>query len=100
VHLLLYFFSGFFFKYTVNVPINDDYDVLDKFNKMVSSDSIIEQIKLLFAQHNEHRIVYDRIWFLISYKINNQVNFNLLSLVGKFITFGNVFGLCETNFKL
>lgn len=79
---IVVFFFWIFFKYTVDVPINDDYNVLENFNKIVSSDSFFEKIKLFFAQHNEHRIVYDRIWFFISYKINNQVNFNLLAFIG------------------
>jgi len=85
---IVVFFFWIFFKYTVNVPINDDYSVLDNFNGLLNADSFVEKFKLLFAQHNEHRIVYDRIWFLISYYMNNQINFDLLSLVGNLSLLG------------
>ena len=75
-------FYGIFYKYSVNIPINDDYAILDFLNKIISTDSVYEKIKLIFAQHNEHRIVYDRIWALISYKLSQQVNFNILALIG------------------
>jgi hypothetical protein len=88
--IIIYFF-WIFFKYTVNIPINDDYAVLDNFNKIIETNSVLEKIKLFFAQHNEHRIVYDRIWFLISYKLNNQINFNLLSFIGNLSLLGIFF---------
>ena len=79
--VIIYFFL-IFFKYTVNIPINDDYGVLNDINEILNTDSFLEKIKLFFSQHNEHRIAYDRFWFLVSYKINNQINFNLLALIG------------------
>jgi len=76
------FFFYIFFKYMVNVPINDDYSVLDNFNGLLNADSFLEKAKLFFAQHNEHRILYDKMWFWISYLINGQIDFNMLALVG------------------
>lgn len=82
------FFFYMFFKYMVNVPINDDYSVLDNFNGILNAESFLEKAKLFFAQHNEHRIVYDKIWFLISYVTYGQIDFNLLSLVGNLSLIG------------
>jgi hypothetical protein len=77
------FFFGMFFYYTVDIPINDDYSaILDFTNKIISTDSISEKIKIFFSQHNEHRIVYDRFWTLISYKIHKQLDLNFLALIG------------------
>lgn len=76
-------FFGMFFFYMVNAPINDDYQaVLDFLNKCISTDSSTEKATLLFSQHNEHRIVYDRIWTIISYKLQNNVNFTFLAFIG------------------
>ena len=86
--IVIIFFFWILLKYTVNIPVNDDYGVLDNFNKLICSNSFSEKLKFLFAQHNEHRIVYDRLWFLISYKINSQINFNLLSFVGNLSLLG------------
>lgn len=76
-------FFGMFFYYTVDIPINDDYSaILDFTNKIISTDSISDKVKIFFSQHNEHRIAYDRFWTLISYKIHKQLNFNFLALIG------------------
>jgi hypothetical protein len=84
-------FYGLFFKYTINAPINDDYQaVLDSVNKIISTDSISEKFKILFAQHNEHRIVYDRLWSIISYKLHYNINFNFLSFIGNLSLLGMV----------
>jgi hypothetical protein len=76
-------FYGYFFRYKLNVPVNDDYPaVLQWLDLYVNAHSIGEKLKLIFAQHNEHRIVFSRIWSLLSYKLQGNVNFNLLSFVG------------------
>ncbi|MFN3752793.1 hypothetical protein [Flavobacterium sp.] len=76
-------FFGMFFLYMVNAPINDDYQaILDFLNKCISTDSFSEKIKLIFSQHNEHRIVYDRIWTIFSYKFHMYVNFTFLAFIG------------------
>lgn len=82
-------FYWMFFRYTTNIPINDDYKaILDFLNKCVETDSYKEKLLLIFSQHNEHRIVYDRIWTILIYKIFGQVNFNYLSLIGNLSLFG------------
>ena len=82
-------FYWVFFKFTVNAPINDDYQaILDFINKIISTDSYTEKIKLIFSQHNEHRIVYDRIWTIISYKLQRNVDFNFLSFIGNLSLLG------------
>ena len=48
----------------------------------MDSNSSFEKIKLIFKQHNEHRILYDKLWFFIDYKLFNQLNFNHLSFIG------------------
>ena len=84
-----FIFFWMFFKYTVDIPVNDDYNaILDFINKYIESDSLSEKIQLIFSQHNEHRIVYDRIWTIVCYEIFGQVNFNYLALVGNLSLFG------------
>ena len=78
-----------FFRVTVNAPINDDYNaVLGFINKYVSLGSFTDKIALLFSQHGEHRIVYDRLWIIISYKLQNNVDFNFLALIGNLSLLG------------
>jgi hypothetical protein len=72
-----------FFRYTVNMPVNDDYPaILGFLNQYLSATSFHQKWNLLFAQHNEHRIVYCRLMSLIDFRLNKQVNFNVLSLIG------------------
>lgn len=96
ISFIIYFFY-IFFATTSNVPINDDYDVLNNFTDIINSNSFVDKIKLFFKQHNEHRILYDKIWFFLDYKLFRQVNFNHLcfignlSLIGIFIFFAYKF---------
>src|SRR6188768_1137650 len=76
-------FFALFFRFTVNAPINDDFSAILAFiNSYITTSSYSGKLKLMFDQANEHRIVYDRIWTIISYKIFHAVNFNFLSLIG------------------
>jgi hypothetical protein len=86
--LFVIYFFYVFFQTTSNIPINDDYSVLDNFTDMVNADSFFEKTKLFFKQHNEHRIFYDKLWFFIDYKVSQQVNFNHLSLIGNLSLIG------------
>lgn len=81
ISFVIYFFY-IFFASTSNIPINDDYDVLNNFTEIINSNSFSDKIKFFFKQHNEHRIFYDKIWFFLDYKIFQQVNFNHLSFIG------------------
>lgn len=76
-------FFTLFYKYTVDFPINDDYGVtLGFLNDFLNADTINGKISSLLEQCNEHRIVYDKIWTIVSYKLFGLVNFNFLSLIG------------------
>ena len=62
ISFIIYFFY-IFFAITSNIPINDDYGVLNNFTDIINSNSFFDKIKLFFKQHNEHRILYDKLWF-------------------------------------
>ena len=91
-------FFSFFFRYTVNAPINDDFEILNFINKCIATDSINEKLSLIFAQHNEHRIIYDRLWTIISYKLQDAVNFNTLAFIGNLSLLG-VAGIFFVRFR-
>jgi hypothetical protein len=81
--LVLAYFFYIFFKYTVNIPVNDDYDVIANFNDILDANSFSEKAKLFYLQHNEHRILYDKFWFYISYWFSDSgLNFNFLCFIG------------------
>jgi hypothetical protein len=78
-------YALYIFIYAVNIPFQDDYlAVLNFMNTFTQIHSLREKIILLFSQHNEHRIVFDRIVFLCCYYLFHEVNFKY------FIIFGNL----------
>jgi hypothetical protein len=68
---------------TPNVPNWDDYDAVLRFlADYKSSTGVLAKFKLLFSQHNEHRIVLDRVIILGSYAVIGTVHFKWLAVVG------------------
>ena len=71
--------------YATNIPFMDDYDaVLNFTSAFIQTQRLDEKITLLFSQHNEHRIVFDRVIFLGNYYLFHEVNFK------SYIMFGNL----------
>ncbi|RRA98716.1 hypothetical protein [Larkinella rosea] len=68
----------------VNVPFEDDFDSALKFlsSYLFKTNSLVDRVKLIFSQHNEHRIVFDRLVFLLDYYLTGFLNFRHLILVG------------------
>ena len=52
---------GFIAKFSVNVPLLDDWNLVDTFYKKYESSITLKD---LFAQHNEHRIFFPRLIFI------------------------------------
>ena len=89
--IALIYFSAIFL-YSVDVPINDDYDILESISKILNNSTLtlMDKIKILFSQHNEHRIFTTRFLFLIYSKIFGNVNFTALSFIGNL----SLLGIC------
>jgi hypothetical protein len=68
--------------HAINVPMFDDFDFLQQVYLFDQADSIKESLLLLFKQHNEHRMVFNRIIFLLVESISGEVNFRTLALCG------------------
>lgn len=74
-----------FQKFSVNMPAGDDYDVvLDWLNQFLATQGLSSKVVLLVEQHNEHRILFGRLVFLLQYWIHDGVDFIQLDLVGLF----------------
>ena len=81
-------FFIFIQKYALNLPKMDDYDaILNFLNNYNTSNSFSEKARLLFSQHNEHRILLPRLIFLLDLKINGAINFKQII----FINFSLIF---------
>lgn len=69
--------------YTVNMPNWDDYDsVLNWLHEYLTAGGLQEKLSLLFIQHNEHRIVINRLFVLAQYMASGHVNFLFLNFIG------------------
>ena len=66
--IALIYFSAIFL-YSVDVPINDDYDILESISKILNNSTLtlMDKIKILFSQHNEHRIFTTRFLFIVKF---------------------------------
>lgn len=70
-------------KYTVNIPFWDDYTAVIIFlNNFLSAETLWEKVYLVFKQHNEHRIVFNRVVALLQLKVFSEINFAHLVFLG------------------
>ena len=71
-------------QYALNIPLQDDFDAglefIDKY--AFQPHTFFEKLKLIFSQHNEHRIVLDRLAFITDYNLTGQLNFRQLMFFG------------------
>lgn len=84
---IISFFVAFFlysiWLFAPDFPIWDDYDaVLGFLIKYKQSNSFTDTLATIFSQHNEHRIVFNRLVTLFFYELMGHVNFKVLILFG------------------
>jgi hypothetical protein len=78
-----------FCRYATNMPYFDDYDaILGWTVEFFKTHTLRDKFFLFFAQHNEHRIVFDYLTNLLSVAIYQRINFIFISLVGAIGLFG------------
>lgn len=71
-----------FQKYTVNIPHWDDFAIRNTLAQILETDSFSEKIKLLFSQHNEHRILVTRLSAWMVYLLQDTLNLKSLMFIG------------------
>ncbi len=88
IYILVFAIPFFIFlwaelRYDVNMPNWDDYNtVLNWIVDFSHSTSFTNRLDILFRQHNEHRVVFDRIIELLELHLLNIINFIYLDFVG------------------
>ena len=100
VYFTVFFYYLIIFICSRNIPFGDDYYLLDFVNHTVSSNEYEKILSNLFSQHNEHRIVTTRIFFLLDYYFFGNINFVRLNLVGNLfqaLTFYYIYKLFNIN---
>lgn len=76
------------FLFVVNIPYWDDYDAILGFTNNYLESNFKNKITLIFSQHNEHRIVFNRIITLLNYYLSGKINFRFLTLIGNISLLG------------
>lgn len=87
----LVFFGYIFQKYAINIPHWDDLAVRNSLAEFLTSDSFTHKIKVLFAQHNEHRIFLTRVFALFVYLLKGTLDLKILMLLGNLSLIGLLF---------
>lgn len=92
------FFFWVIASVALNIPIGDDFDTIPGFlNRFLSADGLIDKARLLFEQHNEHRLVFSRLVALTQYYIIGSADlrgliiFGNLSLAALFVSLALVY---------
>lgn len=76
-------FYNSLYKNSYNFPFYDDFNsILEFMGFFLSADSLREKIRLLFALHSEHRLVFDRVIALMEYYFFGEVNFKSFIMIG------------------
>lgn len=77
-----------FQKYAVNIPHWDDFAIRNTLAQIQETVSISEKIKLLFSQHNEHRILLTRLSAWLVFLLQGTLNLKSLMFFGFFTLLG------------
>lgn len=94
VPIIVYF--GIWNQYALNIPYFDDHALNGFLVKWLKSDDVLSKSKLLFSQHNEHRILVTRIAYLLVFYLNSsKISFVGLMLIGNLFLFCLVYIFCK-----
>ena len=77
--------------FSCNYPIGDDFSLVDFVTNITTSSDLNQRLTLLYAQHNEHRIITTKLIFLLDYFLFDKLNFVHLILVGNLFHLGTFY---------
>ncbi len=89
--IILIFYYTIVILLSYNFPISDDFALLDFVNKIVNYSDINKSLELIYAQHNEHRIVTTKLVYLLDYWFFGEINFRRLALIGNLFHLGTFY---------
>ena len=76
----LYFY--FVYSYSLNLPFADDFTILSQAINIFQSTSYSEKFSILFSQDGEHRLVFSRLAYTLSYILFGEIDFKFLVILG------------------
>ncbi|GAB3339272.1 hypothetical protein GCM10027299_52090 [Larkinella ripae] len=77
-----FLYGWIFSRYAINIPKYDDHALKAFLLNLDKADSVRDAIYEFFRQHNEHRIVYDRLIAWLDFHLTGKLNFVHLMVVG------------------
>lgn len=83
IPVLVYLF--YVHKFAVNIPRQDDYDVMLGFMSRYKAATGSEKLSLLISQHNEHRIAGSHLISVLYYSVFGALNFRHLIFINGFM---------------
>lgn len=86
----LMFFFFIFNKYAVNIPFLDDFTFFSFIPTLYGNSDFWLKAHLFFDQHNEHRILLDRIIAIAIYFLKGHVDYRVMMLIGNLLLVGIV----------
>jgi len=79
----IYFY--FVYSYSLNLPFADDFTNLDQVMNIIQASNFNEAFSILLSDGNqEHRKVFLRIIYILSYAMLGEIDFTVLILIGNF----------------
>ena len=94
---IYYYYIGI---YAVNIPFWDDFSSIYEFtNSYMNSDCFADKLHLIFSQHNEHRIVFNRVLTLIIFYTKGNIDLRILIWIGNLSLLGIAFLLLKSVIK-
>lgn len=89
--LPLFVLGSLFQKYAINVPHWDDHALKAFILFWEESGSLWQNLKKLFSQHNEHRIVFTRLVTFFIYIFKGTIDYKSMMIVGNLTLLGTYF---------
>lgn len=84
--------------HVVNIPYTDDFNLLETVQKLRNASNVVDMMKVLFEQVNQHRFAFERIVMLIMFAITGTVNIKTQIVIGNLFLLGIGY-LLYLNFK-
>jgi hypothetical protein len=94
--VLLYY--TLIYTQAIDLYLADDFHLFKTVVWMQDAETVAEKWRLLFDQHNEHRIIFPRLLTLIDYWVEGHVNFRTLNIVASLVTLGTA-GMLALEFR-
>ena len=80
--LPLAIYSYFIYSFSLNIPFADDFTIMIQAINIMESEILSDKLSILFSQDGEHRVVLNRLAFILSYALLGEISFKFLPIFG------------------